>query len=106
MTLHLCLLGDASSVHLQRWAGEMLRRGLRVSVVTARPAPIPGAEQTVLRAVTRSSDWLWRVRAAQQAVRRLAPDIVHGHYITSYGFLAARSGRHPLVMTEIGRAHV
>ena len=102
MTLHLCLLGDASSVHLQRWAGEMLRRGLRVSVVTARPAPIPGAEQTVLRAVTRSSDWLWRVRAAQQAVRRLAPDIVHGHYITSYGFLAARSGRHPLVMTAWG----
>ena len=100
--VHLCLLGDASSVHLQRWAREMLLRGLRVSVVTARPAPIEGVEQIVLPAVARSSDWLWRVGAAQRAVRRLAPDIVHGHYITSYGFLAARCGRHPLVLTAWG----
>lgn len=103
MTTHLCLLGDAGSVHLQRWAREMLARGHRVSVVTARPAPIEGvAEQVVLAPVARSRDWLLRSGAARRAVRRLAPDIVHAHYVTSYGFLAARAGRHPLVMTAWG----
>lgn len=99
---HLCLLGDANSVHVRRWAGEMLARGWRVSVVTARPEPIDGVGQRVLAPVRRSADWLLRVGQARQLVAALAPDIVHAHYITSYGYLAARCGRHPLVMTAWG----
>ncbi|MBS0444554.1 MAG: glycosyltransferase [Proteobacteria bacterium] len=100
--LHLCLLGDANSVHLQRWSAEMQARGHRVSVVTARPAPIAGAGQRVLAPVARSRDWLWRVGTARDAIAGLKPDIVHAHYVTSYGYLAARIGRHPLVMTAWG----
>jgi glycosyltransferase involved in cell wall biosynthesis len=99
---HLCLLGDASSVHVQRWGREMLARGWRVSLVTARPAPIEGVEQIALPPVRRSSDWLWRAGAARRAIERLRPDIVHAHYLTSYGYLAARAGQQPLVMTAWG----
>ena len=99
---HLCLFGDANSVHLQRWAREMIMRGFHVSVVTARPQPIEGVEQCVLSPVRRSVDWLRRVGEARRFVERLAPDIVHAHYISSYGYLAARCARHPLVMTAWG----
>jgi glycosyltransferase involved in cell wall biosynthesis len=99
---HLCLLGDANSVHLQRWAREMIARGFRVSVVTARPQEIAGVEQCVLSPVRRSLDWLRRVGEARRFVERLAPDIVHAHYVSSYGYLAARCARHPLVMTAWG----
>lgn len=99
---HLCLLGDANSVHVQRWAREMLARGWRVSLVTARPAPVDGVQQFVLPPVRRSRDWLWRVGAARQTIVRLQPDIVHAHYVSSYGYLAARAGRQPLVMTAWG----
>ncbi len=99
---HLCLLGDATSPHIQRWAVEMRARGYRVSLVTARPAPMDGVEQKVLEPVRRSADWLFRVGQARRHVQALAPDIVHAHYITSYGYLAARCGRHPLVMTAWG----
>lgn len=102
MSLHVCLLGDANSVHLQRWADEMLARGLRVSVITARPQTIGGAEQRVMSPVERSSDWLMRVREARRHLDGLAPDIVHAHYVSSYGYLAARCARHPLVMTAWG----
>ncbi len=102
MKRHLCLLGDANSVHLRRWAHEMQSRGWRVSVVTARPQPMDDVEQRVLPPVARPTDWLWRVGAARRHVQDLAPDIVHAHYVTSYGFLAARCGRHPLVMTAWG----
>lgn len=100
--LHLCLLGDAISPHVQRWAREMRQRGYRVSLVTARPAPVDGVEVRTLRPVHRSADWLLRVREARRHVAELAPDIVHAHYITSYGYLAARCGRRPLVMTAWG----
>ena len=102
MTTHLCLLGDANSVHLRRWTQEMRSRGYRVSVVTARPEPIDSVEQRVLRPVARSTDWLWRVGEARRQLAELAPDIVHAHYVTSYGTLAARCARHPLVMTAWG----
>lgn len=102
MAEHLCLLGDASSVHLRRWAAEMLARGFRVSVLTARPQPLAGVAQRVLPPVRRSAHWLWRVGAARRAVKELAPDIVHAHYLSSYGYLAARVGRRPLVMTAWG----
>lgn len=99
---HLALLGDATSPHVRRWAGEMLARNWRVSLVTARPAPIDGVDQRVLAPVRRSSDWLWRRGEAARAVAALAPDIVHAHYVTSYGFLAASQANRPRVMTAWG----
>ena len=99
---HLVLLGDATSPHVQRWSREMLARNWRISLVTARPQPIDGVAQKVLRPVRRSSDWLWRVGEACAAIQALQPDIVHAHYVTSYGYLAARAARHPLVMTAWG----
>lgn len=98
----VALLGDANSVHVQRWAREMMARGYRVSLVTARPQDIPGVEQLVLRPVRRSRDWLFRSAEATRALQRLAPDLVHAHYVTSYGWLGARARRHPLVMTAWG----
>ena len=102
MQPHLCLLGDANSPHTRRWATEMRARGWRVSLVTARPEPLDGVEQRILPPVRRQADWLLRAGAARRHVRALAPDIVHAHYLTSYGYLAARCGRHPLVMTAWG----
>jgi len=102
MNPHLCLLGDANSVHVRRWAGEMQARGFRVSVVTGRPQPIDGVEQRVVEPVKRSVDWLLRTAQVRRHLDDLAPDIVHAHYVTSYGYLAARCGRRPMVMTAWG----
>ncbi|MDR2128002.1 MAG: glycosyltransferase [Burkholderiaceae bacterium] len=106
---HIGMLGDASSVHVQRWALEMRARGWRVSLVTARPAPPPLAQaadgQIALPAVARPTDWLWRVGAARRALLALRPDLVHAHYVTSYGYLAARAKnalRCPLVLSAWG----
>ena len=99
---HLTLLGDATSVHVQRWAREMLAREWRVSLVTARPAVVEGLEQHVLRPVNHSRDWLSRVGEVKACVAALRPDIVHAHYVTSYGYLAARLPDVPRVMTAWG----
>ncbi|KQW26013.1 glycosyltransferase [Acidovorax sp. Root402] len=99
---HLCLLGDASSPHTRRWALEMRARGWHVSLITARPEPLDGVEQYILPPVQRPTDWLLRASAARRYVNELSPNIVHAHYVTSYGYLAARCAHHPLVMTAWG----
>lgn len=98
---HVCLLGHAPSIHLQRWALAMHERGFRVSVVSAEPHDIPGIPVTVLPPAGRFG-WLGRVPAARRIVAELAPDILHGHYVTSYGMLAAACERAPLVLTAWG----
>jgi glycosyltransferase involved in cell wall biosynthesis len=97
----LCLLGHAPSIHLQRWALAMQQRGFDVSVVSAEPHEIPGVPVTVLPPAGRLG-WFGRVPAVRRIVAELAPDILHGHYVTSYGMLAAACERAPLVLTAWG----
>nr|WP_316640653.1 glycosyltransferase [uncultured Roseateles sp.] len=102
MSVRLCLLGDAASIHLQRWATAMLARGFEVSVVSGRAAEIEGVVVTVLPVAGNDLQWFARLPALRRTVRQLAPDIVHAHYITSYGLWGALSGRRPLVMSAWG----
>ncbi|MCW5666926.1 MAG: glycosyltransferase [Piscinibacter sp.] len=101
MTAHVCLLGHAPSIHLQRWATAMVERGFRVSVVSAEPHEIAGVPVHLLPRAG-ALGWFGRVPAARRLLAELAPDIVHGHYVTSYGMLAAAGGRRPLVLTAWG----
>jgi glycosyltransferase involved in cell wall biosynthesis len=44
----------------------------------------------------------FRLAGLQQQLREARPDIVHGHYLSDYGFLAATGGVRPLVTTAWG----
>lgn len=101
--MRLLLIGDADSVHLQRWVAEMARRGARCHVLTRRPAPVRGANEVLaIRPGNDTAGWFLALPAVRAAARRIAPDLVHGHYITSSGLWAAACGRSPVVMTAWG----
>jgi glycosyltransferase involved in cell wall biosynthesis len=46
--------------------------------------------------------YLLKIRSARRAIRQAKADIVHAHWLTSYGLLALAAGRHPLVVTAHG----
>lgn len=101
--LRLLFTGDADSVHLQRWVREMRARGAECHVLTRRPAPI--AEAAAVHAVRPGDDaagWLLALPQVRALARRIAPDLVHGHYVTSNGLWAAACGVRPLVLTAWG----
>lgn len=98
----LALLGDAPSIHLQRWALAMDARGFEVHVLSAAPAAVGSLPVTTLAPVRRRLDWFVRVPAVRRALARIAPDLVHAHYLTSYGLLGALGGRRPLVLSAWG----
>jgi glycosyltransferase involved in cell wall biosynthesis len=102
MTLHLCLIGDATSIHLRHWALAMVERGFRVSAISARAQEIDGVRVIVLPPVRSQLHWFLRLPALRRMMHALAPDIVHAHYITSYGMWGAACGRRPLVLTAWG----
>lgn len=100
-------LADASSIHTQRWVAYFAQRGYTTHVFSFLPGEIPGAEVHQLNAgPVRAAGGNWRYLLYLPALRRyldrLRPGLVHAHYLTSYGFLGALSGHHPLILTVWG----
>ena len=102
--MRICYLANAASVHTQRWAHHFARRSWNVIVVSFQPGEIEGIE--VIQMPSRSSQHrlniLLNLGKVRNLVRKINPDILHAHYVTSYGLAGAISGRHPLVITAWG----
>jgi L-malate glycosyltransferase len=125
--IKICLIGNPDSIHVQRWARHFAHRGFDVRLLSyyqprtefsgnptvhfvrsrtsggRRTGPRSAAAMDrfpgILRLVTAA-----RMKAAgfYRELDRINPDVVHAHYVSQYGFLAALSGRHPLVVTAWG----
>lgn len=109
--LRLAFLADANSVHTRRWLESFVQRGHEVHLLAD--------EQDDVRPGLPSSATLHRYRRfrprrlpaisslqgrgpLRDLLRRIAPDVLHAHYLTRYGWQARLSGFHPYVVTPWG----
>lgn len=103
--MKICLLGENESVHIQKWiraiaAYEQIDlhvisfdRGVKFDNVTYHPISMTTGTRL---------DFFINANKVKRLIRKINPDVVHGHYATSYGFLSAHSGFHPLLITGWG----
>lgn len=101
--MRVCFLGDAGSIHLQRWIQYFQEAGYHVDVISFRPCPDPNVNVHLL-AEGRDGrlDYFLGLLRIRRLLRTLQPDILHAHYATSFGLLALISGFHPLVVSAWG----
>jgi glycosyltransferase involved in cell wall biosynthesis len=129
--LRLCVLGDLESIHTRRWMEPFVARGHELHAVSYYPpslpldgvtvhalhpqrlprsdqAPSPAASPrrltaalppTALRLINALR---YRRRGLARVIRQIQPHLLHSHYVVEYGFFAAVSGFHPLVVTAWG----
>ncbi|HUS82659.1 MAG TPA: glycosyltransferase [Dehalococcoidia bacterium] len=102
--MRLCYLADAPYIHTRRWVDHFVAQGHQVDVISFRPAEIEGARVHYVDGWERLGKlrYLIHARRVGRLVRSLQPDIVHALHLTSYGFLAARAGVHPCVISVWG----
>lgn len=106
--LRILFFADASSVHTRRWVASAVERGAEAIVITRQPGEVPGARQVIaIRPGSDKASWFRALPEVRRVVRELGqsfrPDLVHGHYITSYGLWAAACGLScPKVLTAWG----
>ena len=106
--LRILFFADASSVHTRRWVASAVERGAEAVVITRQPGEVPGARQVIaIRPGSDKATWFKALPEVRRVVRELGatfrPDIVHGHYVTSYGLWAAACGLNcPKVLTAWG----
>lgn len=97
-------IADAGSIHTVRWVNAIAARGWKVHLLSIRPPHEPLAPGVEVHAAP------WRAPAGYflnaPFVRRMAaavrPDLVHAHYVSGYGTLAALADRHPLIQSVWG----
>ncbi len=96
-------VSDAKSIHTRRWAEHYRDQGAEVHIASFQHAVISGVQVHVLPTwgLVRAGYFL-AIPALRALARSIAPDVVHAQYVTSYGFLAAVAGLHPLVLTAWG----
>lgn len=99
--LRIVFLANGRSVHTMRWVRYFADRGYDVHLITFRAKPIRGVKIHELRYFGKLAYPLriWKLR---RAVEKVDPDILHAHYISHYGFYAALTGFHPLILSAWG----
>lgn len=105
----LLLVGWVNSPHVVAWAKAMAQRGWDVHVAgeLAPEWPDSGLDDVVQTRVLEVSGppGLRARRLARELDRvsaELRPDVVHAHYLTIFGFIAALTRPRPLVMSAWG----
>jgi glycosyltransferase involved in cell wall biosynthesis len=112
------LIGDAGSVHLERWASGMHARGFTIALFSLRAPANPGEYSknnitVFLPGFSFQADTFWSslvskiayiraLPALKRAIRVFKPDVIHAHYASSYGLLGALSGFHPFCISVWG----
>jgi glycosyltransferase involved in cell wall biosynthesis len=94
--MKICFLAHAFSVHTRQWTHYFRDQGHQVGVVSLTPAqPEPGIELHVLphrwpvRQERANWHYLLRLPQLRAVVRRLQPDLLNAHFLSSYGLLGA-----------------
>jgi glycosyltransferase involved in cell wall biosynthesis len=112
--VRIVYLADHGSVHTRRWVGWFADRGHEVHVVTCggsdardidhdgNQIPINYDVHDLGRPRFGKLGYFLKLRRARRIVRSLDADLVHVHWLTSYGLLALASGAEPLVATAHG----
>ena len=99
----LCLLADATSVHTRRWARYFGEHGHAVHVLSLRQAEIENAWVHGLKPVIPGkTGYVTTIFTVRDLIERIAPDVVHAHYATSYGMLGTLSKFHPYIVSVWG----
>lgn len=104
----ILFFADAASVHTRRWVAAVVERGAEAIIISRQAGEVPGARKViVIEPGLDKLGWFRALPEVRREARRLMadfkPDLVHGHYVTSYGLWAAACGLSvPKVLTAWG----
>ncbi|MCK4777715.1 MAG: glycosyltransferase, partial [Actinomycetia bacterium] len=102
--LKICYIGDASSPHLRRIADYFNQKGFEISIITFHDftgeASFP--IEIISSTLPRSMSYILKFREVREKLKKINPDILHAHFLTSYGVTASLTGFHPLIIQVWG----
>ena len=112
--MKICFIGCLELNHFQRMIKWFAARGHDVHVVTYNTYipdhfvipnvtvhGVPITFSPVFKILPKKSLWA-KVWAVKKIIKNISPDIVHGYFLTEFGFYTAFSGNYPKLLTMTG----
>ena len=105
--MKICFLADSESIHTKRWCAHFHALGNEIHLISLKNSPIDNVHFYHLDAGDiavkgGNKKVLFQGGKVRRLIKKIKPDILHAHYATSYGWLGARSGFHPFLVTALG----
>lgn len=104
--MKICYMGNSISIHNQRWSNLLAQRGHEVHFITLNPpVKIDGVKMHSLFTPMRrylEAAFILKKPEIRKLVEELKPDILHGHFLSDYGFYASAMNFRPLVVSTWG----
>jgi glycosyltransferase involved in cell wall biosynthesis len=112
--MKICFLADGPNVHTVKWVRHFINQGHQVSLISFKPTEIEGADFHLIKKnvpviidhnvpVMAKLGYLFYPKKIKNLIHSIKPDILHAHWATSYGLMAAYSDYHPLIVSAWGR---
>ncbi|PMN67372.1 glycosyltransferase [Enterovibrio norvegicus] len=102
--MKIAILGNANSIHIKRWAEGLHSRGIEIHLLTCNQSIEQYSPGIHLHKLTPSVPYgyILAVVSLRKLLKRIEPDVLHAHYVSGYGTLAALSGYNNLMMSAWG----
>ena len=103
--MKICLLAPANSIHTRKIAYSLVRDGYEVSICTFHNAELPGINVAYLPPIAppfKKLNYILNVPRIKRVIKDMNPDILHAHYVSSYGIVSYLTGFHPLAISVWG----
>ena len=111
-SLRLLGVANGASLNVLRWGKRLQELGHEIHIVTDQISPLEEEREGLIMHDVRDLDVLTRIKGVRRVrigsaiaslAQRLRIDLIHAHYMLPYGYWAAQSGFHPLVMSPWSR---
>jgi len=103
--MRICILGNASSIHVVRWANGLSSLGNEVFLFSADQPGIHLIDSKVNLNILRFRPpfgYYLNYRQARKLISQIKPDILNTHYASGYGTLSRLIGFYPTLLSVWG----
>ena len=99
--MKICYLAPANSVHTQKWVDYLNQSGHEIHLISFHPGKVKGAKVYYFRSFTKIC-YLLYIPLVKILVKKIGSQIVHAHFVSSYGLVGACLGFHPFLVSVWG----
>ncbi|MEA1980809.1 MAG: glycosyltransferase family 4 protein [candidate division Zixibacteria bacterium] len=97
----IVIFGWADSVHVQRWARGLTKRGYEIKIISLGGKPLSDIESVIIPRKQKLSYFTQAATAVKEA-NRFKPDLLHAHYASGFGLWSYFTNIKPTVLSVWG----
>ena len=104
--MKICLLAPANNPHTQKIAYTLQQKGYEISICTFHHATLSGIDVKYFPPLISpfgKLNYILNSRLIKNYFKEIKPDIVHAHYVSSYGITGYLTGFHPFIVSVWGK---